>query len=102
MSDEVKEKNDAEMTSKKAVVLETGRKLPFTAIGDLTVENSKDIAIVDDEKPKIIEKAPVQKKKEITLPPVGEKFMVNGQTYKVCYVNAGKKRFSAEPCDGMY
>ena len=43
-----------------------------------------------------------KKKKEIILPKIGTKFMVEGQSYKVTYLNAGRGRFSAEPCEGQY
>jgi len=43
-----------------------------------------------------------QKKKEIVLPEVGTKFMVNGNEYEVVYINEGRKRFTAVPCEGMY
>jgi len=36
------------------------------------------------------------------LPKIGTKFMVEGQEYKVVYLNEGKNRFSAEPCEGVY
>ena len=42
------------------------------------------------------------KVKEMKLPLKGTKFMIMGQEYIVTYVNEGKKRFTAEPCDGMY
>ncbi len=41
-------------------------------------------------------------KKELELPVIGTKFMIMGQEYKVCYINEGKKRFSAVPCKGGY
>jgi len=44
----------------------------------------------------------IAKNKEDVLPPMGAKFMIAGKEYKVCYINAGKKRFSAEPCKGGY
>ena len=43
-----------------------------------------------------------KKKKDIILPPIGTKFMVAGDSYKVTWLNPGKNRFSAEPCDGQY
>jgi hypothetical protein len=43
-----------------------------------------------------------KKIKEMKLPLKGTKFMIMGQEYIVTYVNEGKKRFTAEPCDGMY
>jgi len=72
--------------------------LPFgfdtEATGDLTVENkTKDDDITSEEKPK---------KREIRLPEVGQIIMVNGEQYKVTYVNEGKKRFSCEPFPSVY
>jgi len=48
------------------------------------------------------EKIEEKKEKEIKLPLLGTKFMIMGQEYVVTYVNEGKKRFTAEPCQGMY
>ncbi len=42
------------------------------------------------------------KKEVLRLPEMGKKFMLDGQEYIVCYINEGKKRFSAEPCSGKY
>jgi len=41
-------------------------------------------------------------KKEIILPKIGTKFMIEGNSYKVTYLNVGRGRFSAEPCEGQY
>ena len=41
-------------------------------------------------------------KKEKVLPKIGTKFMVDGQMYKVTYINFGQGRFSSEPCDNHY
>jgi hypothetical protein len=41
-------------------------------------------------------------KEDMKLPPLKTKFMIMGQEYIVTYVNEGKKRFTAEPCEGMY
>jgi len=62
-----------------------------TTTGTLTVENNKSI-----DEPK------QPKKKVVKLPAIGDKFMLNGQEYIVCYINEGKQRFSCEPCDGIY
>jgi len=43
-----------------------------------------------------------KEKEKPKLPKIGTKFMVEGQEYKVVYINEGKNRFSAEPCEGMY
>lgn len=48
------------------------------------------------------EKVKVEKEKEVKLPLMGTKFMIMGQEYVVTYVNEGKRRFTAEPCSGMY
>ena len=48
------------------------------------------------------EKISEKKDKEIILPQKGTKFMIMGQEYIVTYVNEGKNRFTAEPCEGMY
>jgi len=66
--------------------------LPFDteATGDLTVEKQT--------KPE--EKEPT--KREVKLPEVGQIIMVNGDQYRVTYVNEGKKRISCEPCHGVY
>ena len=44
----------------------------------------------------------INKKKEIELPEIGTKFMVNEQEYKVIFINKGKRRFTCEPCKGLY
>jgi len=49
--------------------------------------------ITSEEKPK---------KREIRLPEAGQIIMVNGEQYKVTYVNEGKKRFSCEPFPSVY
>lgn len=49
-----------------------------------------------------IEIPPVKEKEKPKLPKMGTKFMVEGQEYKVVYINEGKNRFSAEPCEGVY
>ena len=48
-----------------------------------------------------------QKKEEVKpkkpeLPKEGTRFMINGVNYRICYVNKGQNRFSAEPCKGGY
>ena len=43
-----------------------------------------------------------EKEKEESLPPIGTMFMIAGKSYKVCYINKGQNRFSAEPCSGQY
>jgi len=48
------------------------------------------------------EKVSEKKEKEIVLPKKGIKFMIMGQEYVVTYVNEGKKRFTSEPCEGVY
>ena len=89
---------------------------PMKATGSLTVENKDDITIVDDDKPseegtklanKLIDSMtgmnPIPKKKEkIVLPKIGTKFMIEGKEYKVNYINEGKARFTAIPCQGVY
>jgi hypothetical protein len=73
--------------------------LPLVAHGDLNVETQKQIAgIPTFQKPHI---SKFEKTKEI-LPPIGTKFMVNGEEYKVVYINIGKKRFTSTPCSGQY
>jgi len=47
-------------------------------------------------------KEQIVKKKEVKLPPIGTKFMIAGDSYKVTWLNPGKHRFSAEPCEGQY
>lgn len=54
------------------------------------------------EETKPVNKEQIVKKKEVVLPPMGSKFMIAGNSYKVTYINEGKHRFSAEPCDGQY
>jgi hypothetical protein len=54
--------------------------------------------MVSGQEEKVVEK----KQQEMKLPPLGTKFMIMGQEYIVTYVNDGKKRFTAEPCEGMY
>lgn len=56
----------------------------------MMAENIPDISITNGDK------------KEEDLPPIGTKFMVHGKEYEVCYINYGKKRFSATPCKGAY
>ena len=70
----------------------------LVATGDLTVD-SKETIVIDD-----IPDKPVKKlnKKDIPLPEMGAKFMLNGHEYKVIYINAGQHRFSCEPCKGVY
>jgi len=48
------------------------------------------------------DKEQIVKKKEVILPPIGTKFMIAGESYKVTWLNPGKHRFSAEPCEGQY
>jgi len=43
-----------------------------------------------------------KEKEKPKLPKIGTKFMIEGQEYKVVYINEGKNRFSAEPCEGVY
>jgi len=70
----------------------------------------EDAVIVKEDIPKMAEEAikdgkeqiEKEKKEEIVLPEIGTKFLVNGVSYKVCYINEGKQRFSAEPCEGQY
>lgn len=38
----------------------------------------------------------------IPLPEIGTTFMIDGNEFRVCYVNEGKRRFSAEPYKGKY
>lgn len=40
--------------------------------------------------------------KNIPIPPVGTIFMLDGNEYRVCYINEGKRRFSVEPFKGKY
>jgi len=79
----------------------------------LAAIKTTDGVVIDDGKIKDIEtltqeavqdgkKQIAKKKKEIVLPEIGTKFLLTGESYKVCYVNKGQKRFSAEPCDGHY
>jgi hypothetical protein len=49
---------------------------------------------------KVIKKSDKQEKPK--LPVIGKKFMVEGVEYEVIYVNDGKHRFSAQPCQGQY
>ena len=72
--------------------------LPFgfdtEATGDLTVENkTKDNDTTSEKTPQ---------KREIKLPEVGQIIIINGEQYKVTYVNEGKKRFSCEPFPSKY
>ena len=50
----------------------------------------------------VIEHNNDKKHDKVILPNIGTKFMVNGINYKVTYTNEGKKRFSAEVCEGQY
>ena len=43
-----------------------------------------------------------EKENKPKLPEIGTRFNIQGQSYKVVYVNEGKNRFSAEPCIGDY
>jgi len=65
---------------------EVFHKLPVTAKGDLTVSKTP----------------PAEFDKKTGLPQVGTRFMIEGNSFKVVYVNEGKKRFSASPVDGQY
>ena len=62
----------------------------------------KDIETLTQEAVQDGKKQMEKKKKELVLPEIGAKFLLAGESYKVCYVNKGQKRFSAEPCDGHY
>ena len=80
----------------KNAVEKVGIEFPdMVAEGDLTVKTKAEIA---DEKPAKKELS----KKDIPLPEMGSKFMLNGHEYKVIYINAGQHRFSCEPCKGVY
>lgn len=75
--------------------------LPLIAHGDLNVESKKPVFMVSTtQKPSnsILK----SEKTEEVLPPIGTKFMVNGEEYKVVYINEGKKRFTSSPCSGQY
>jgi len=55
-------------------------------------QNKNGEVITDDEP--VQEGHPVKEKPP--LPEIGKRFYIDGILYKVCYVNYGKKRFSAE------
>ena len=53
---------------------------------------------VQDLDPKEIQKQSLEKhNKAYNLPEVGTEFSINGQIFKITYVNEGRKRLSAEP-----
>ncbi len=64
---------------------------PLHANGNLTVENDNNIIKDEKRNTDTIEES-VQ-----TLPEIDTKFSIGNQKYKVCYINVGKGRFSAEP-----
>lgn len=75
----------------KDMLNEAGVKMPpMVGIGDLTVVNNEQ------------EKIDKVNKKDIPLPKLGQKFMLNGNEYTVIYINPGHHRFTCEPCIGVY
>ena len=88
------ESKEEEKTQPVVVVGEAGK--GASAIAETLAESGHDVVISSE--PPVAE----PEKKEPELPQMGTKFMINGQEYKVCYINHGKKRFSAEPCKGLY
>ena len=67
-----------------------GVRIPkITSVGDLTVNNNKS-------NNKTEENRNVKKEDYIKLPEIGTMFMLQGNEYKVTYVNKGQRRFSAK------
>lgn len=83
----------------KDAVEKVGIKMPeMVATGDLTVDNEEKVMVVED----VPETKKEVNKKDIPLPDMGAKFMLNGHEYKVIYINDGQHRFTCEPCRGVY
>ena len=81
----------------KDAISKVGIEMPdLVATGDLTVEGKEKIVADDEVKTKEVTK------KDIPLPEMGSKFMLNGHEYKVIYINSGQHRFTCEPCKGVY
>lgn len=68
----------------------------LVATGDMTV-----ISKEEAEEKRKLDSEPFDKK-SIPLPKLGEKFMCNGNEYKVIYINPGYHRFTCEPCKNVY
>ncbi len=84
----------------KDVIGKAGIKMPdLVATGDLTVESKDEVVVVGSDTTKEVKET---NKKDIPLPEIGSKFMLNGHEYKVIYINDGQHRFSCEPCKGIY
>jgi len=75
---------------------ETIAKLENVHMGDKDIKVATDELNIEDLQDEV--KTKYQKARgEVSLPEVGLEFSINGQIFKVTYVNEGKKRLSVEP-----
>lgn len=78
----------------KKMVNKVGIEMP-----DLVAEGSLTVKTKDEPEEEVNKEV---NKKDIPLPVMGGKFMLNGHEYKVIYINEGQHRFTCEPCKGVY